>query len=146
MNKNATQFAPELVFDLVAPAVEFYKKAFGAEEELIVKNEDGSIHVAELSLKGAIFHLHQEMPGTVERGPKSLGGTTVSLGVFTDDPDDLMGRAVEAGARVLRPMTSHAYGYRQGTVEDPFGHHWTFQKVIGEVWKGVIGPGGEKEG
>ena len=43
MNKNATQFAPELVLDVVAPAVEFYKKAFGAEEELIVKNDDGSI-------------------------------------------------------------------------------------------------------
>jgi PhnB protein len=143
---NGTYFAPELVFDVVAPAVEFYKKAFGAEVLMLVKNEDGSIHLAELSLQGAIFHLHQEMPGTVERGPKGLGGTTVSLGVFADDPDDLMDRAVEAGARVLQPMKSHEYGYRQGTVEDPFGHHWTFQKVIGEVWKGVIGPGGEKEG
>lgn len=139
---NETYFAPELVFDVVAPAVEFYKKAFGAEEELIVKNEDGSMHVAELSLQGAIFHLHQEMPGTVERGPKGLGGTTVSLGFFADDPDALMDRAVAAGARVLKPMKSHAYGYRQGTVEDPFGHHWTFQKVVGETWKGVIGPDG----
>jgi PhnB protein len=142
MNKNATQFAPELTFDVVAPAVEFYKKAFGAEEELIVKNDDGGIHVAELSLQGAIFHLHQEMPGTAERGPKGLGGTTVVLGVFVDNPDALMDRAVAAGARVLKAMKSHSYGYRQGTVEDPFGHHWTFQKVVGEVWKGVIGPDG----
>lgn len=139
---NETYFAPELIFDVVAPAVEFYKKAFGAEEELIVKNEDGSIHVAELSLQGAIFHLHQEMPGNTGRGPKGLGGTTVSLGVFADDPDALMDRAIAAGARVLNPMKSHEYGYRQGTVEDPFGHQWTFQKVVGEVWKGVIGPDG----
>ena len=143
MNKNVAQFAPELTFDVVAPAVEFYKKAFGAEEELIVKNEDGGIHVAELSLQGAIFHLHQEMPGTMERGPKGLGGTTVVLGVFVDDPDALMDRAVAAGARVLKAMKSHSYGYRQGMVEDPFGHHWMFQKVVGEVWKGVIGPDGE---
>jgi PhnB protein len=143
MNKNSTQFAPELIFEVVAPAVEFYKKAFGAEEELIIKNEDGSIHVAELSLQGAVFHLHQEMPGRVDRGPKGLGGTTVVLGIFVDDPDALMDKAVGAGARVLHEMKSHSYGYRQGTVEDPFGHHWTFQKVVGETWKGVIGPGGE---
>jgi uncharacterized glyoxalase superfamily protein PhnB len=46
----------------------------------------------------------------------------------------------------LKPMKSHEYGYRQGTLEDPFGHHWTLQKVKGEVWKGVIGPDGEKVG
>ena len=143
---NETYFAPELSLTAVAPAVEFYKKAFGAEEQLIVKNEDGSIHVAELSLQGAIFHLHQEMPGTVERGPEAFGGTTVIVGVFVDDPDALMDRAVAAGARVLKPMKSHEYGYRQGTLEDPFGHHWTLQKVKGEVWKGVIGPDGEKVG
>jgi PhnB protein len=143
MNKNSTQFAPELILEVVAPAVEFYKKAFGAEEELIIKNEDGSIHVAELSLQGAVFHLHQEMPGRVDRGPQGLGGTTVVLGIFVDDPDALMDRAVGAGARVLHEMKSHSYGYRQGTVEDPFGHHWTFQKVVGETWKGVVGPGGE---
>jgi PhnB protein len=138
---NETYFAPELSLTAVAPAVEFYKKAFGVEELLIVKNEDGSVHVAELSLQGAIFHLHQEMPGTVERGPEAFGGTTVIVGVFVDDPDALMDRAVAAGALVLKPMKSHEYGYRQGTLEDPFGHHWTFQKVIGEVWKGIIGPG-----
>jgi PhnB protein len=66
----------------------------------------------------------------------------VVLGVFVDNPDALMDRAVAAGARVLKAMKSHSYGYRQGTVEDPFGHHWTFQKVVGEVWKGVIGPDG----
>jgi PhnB protein len=139
-------FAPELVLEEVAPAVEFYKKAFGVEELLIIKNDDGSVHVAELSLQGAVFHLHQEMSGRMDREPQGLGGTTVVLGVFVDDPDALMDRAVKAGARVLNEMKSHSYGYRQGTVEDPFGHHWTFQKVVGETWKGVIGPDGEKEG
>jgi len=143
---NETYFAPLLTVAAVAPAVEFYKKAFGAEELLIVKNEDGSIHVAELSLQGAIFHLHQEMPGEGERGPEAFGGTTVIVGVFADDPDALMNRAVAAGARVLKPMKSHVYGYRQGMLEDPFGHHWTLQKVIGEVWKGVYWADGEKEG
>ncbi len=145
MKQNDTQFAPELIVEDVAEAVEFYKKAFGVKEELIVKNDDGSIHVAGVSLQGAIFHLHQEMPGTVERAPEALGGTTVMLGVFADDPDALMDRAIAAGARILKPMKSHEYGYRQGTLEDPFGHHWTFQKVVGEVWKGVIGPDGVPE-
>jgi PhnB protein len=139
-------FAPELSLRMVAPAVEFYQKAFGAEILLLVKNADGSIHVAELLLQGAVFHLHQEMPGSVARGPQSIGGTTVSLGLFLEDPDSLMDRAVAAGGRIVQPMTTHSYGYRQGTLEDPFGHRWTFQKQVGEVWRGVIGPEGEKVG
>src|ERR1700735_4840020 len=75
-------FAPELSLRVVAPAVEFYQKGFGAEVLLLVKNADGSIHVAELQVQGAVFHLHQEMPGSVARGPESVGATTVSLGLF----------------------------------------------------------------
>jgi PhnB protein len=70
----------------------------------------------------------------------------VSLGLFLDDPDNLMERAAAAGGRIVQPMTTHSYGYRQGTLEDPFGHRWTFQKQVGDVWTGVIGPDGDKVG
>lgn len=136
-------FAPCLSLKVLAPAVEFYKKAFGAEEVLIVKNDDDSIHVAELSFEGLTFHLHQEMPGPdKERAPQSVGSTTVELGVFLDDPDSLMDTAVAAGARVTSPMKDYEYGYRQGSFVDPFGHHWTFQKKLANAWEGVIGPAG----
>jgi PhnB protein len=144
---SGNAFAPTLSLKVVAPAVEFYKRAFGAEEVLIIKNEDESVHVAELSFRGMTFHLHQEMPGPgKERAPETLRGTTVELGVFLDDPDSLMDSALAAGAKLVHPMKDHSYGYRQGSFEDPFGHHWTLQKKLANAWEGVIGPDGEKVG
>jgi PhnB protein len=123
-------FAPELSLKVVAPAVEFYKKAFGAVELRLFTNPDGSIHVAELSIGGAIFHLHEEMPGSGERSPEGLGGTSVLLGIFVGDPDRLMQSALAAGAWEKRAMQDYFYGYRQGIVIDPFGHHWMIQCKI----------------
>jgi PhnB protein len=137
-------FAPLLSLKVVAPAVEFYKKAFGVEELLIVRNDDGSVHVAELSLEGAIFHLHEEMPGSFVRAPETAGVTTVELGVFVDDPDSLMNSALAAGAKVLSPMQDCEYGYRQGSFADPFGNKWTLQKKLANAWEGVIGPDGAR--
>ena len=126
-----TSFAPELTLRVVAPAVEFYKKAFGVVESRLFKNDDGSIHVAELLFGDAIFFLHEEMPGPdKERAPESLKGTSVMLTVFSDDPDTLMINALAAGAKELSPMQDYFYGYRQGTVIDPFGHQWMMQKRI----------------
>jgi PhnB protein len=139
-------FAPLLTLKIVAPALEFYKKAFGVEELLIVKNDDGSVHVAELSLEGAIFHLHQEMPDSFVRAPETIGGTSVELGVFVDNPDALMDSALAAGGRLLSAMKDYEYGYRQGSFEDPFGNKWTLQKKLANAWEGVIGPDGEKVG
>jgi PhnB protein len=134
-----TAFAPLLKLKVVAPALEFYKNAFGVEEVLLVKNEDGSIHVAELSLQGALFHLH-------EGAPETAGATTVELGLFLDDPDVLMDRALAAGARLVQAMKDFEYGYRQGSFVDPFGYHWTLQKKLVNAWTGVIGPDGRPGG
>jgi PhnB protein len=125
------QFAPELVLKVVAPAVDYYKKAFGAVEIRVFTNDDGSIHVAELSIGGALFHLHEEMPGSPERrSPGTLGGTSVLLGLFVDDPDHMMASALLAGGRQISAMQDYFYGFRQGIVADPFGHHWMIQKKI----------------
>ena len=127
---NTTFLAPQLSLKVVAPAVAFYKRAFAAKELRIFSNDDGSVHVAELTIGGALFHLHEEMPGSRERSPESLGGTTVLLGVFSPDPDTLMHNALAAGGRELSPMQDYFYGYRQGIVADPFGYHWMLQKQI----------------
>ena len=125
------QFAPELVLAVVAPAVEYYKKAFGAEEIRLFTNDDGSIHVAELSIGGSLFHLHEEVPGSPERrSPGTLGGTSVLLGLFVDDPDHMMASALLAGGKQMSAMQDYFYGFRQGIVADPFGHHWMIQKKI----------------
>ena len=144
--ENSTAMAPVLCLKVLAPAVEFYKEAFGAEEVLIVKNDDGSIHVAELAFQGMTFHLHQEMPGPgKERAPETAGGTTVELGVFLENPDALMDSALAAGAKLIHAMKDYEYGYRQGSFEDPFGHHWTVQKKLANAWTGVIGGDGKPE-
>jgi PhnB protein len=135
----ATSIAPQLSLKVVAPAVEFYKKALNVEEILIIKNEDGSVHVAELSLQGAIFHLHEANANYAMPAPR-----TVELGVFTDDPDSLMDSALAAGGKLLSKIKDYEYGYRQGSFEDPFGYKWTLQKKLANAWEGVIGPKGEK--
>src|SRR6201991_2204784 len=111
---NMNSFAPSLSLRVLAPAVEFYKKVLGATELRRFNNDDGSIHVAELLLGDAEFYLHEEMPGSdKEKAPETLKGTTVVLAVYVDDPDTLMARALEAGARELSPIQDHFYGLRQ---------------------------------
>ncbi|MDO6432182.1 VOC family protein [Flavitalea sp. BT771] len=123
-------FAPSLTLRVLAPALQFYKDAFGVVELKRYSNDDGSIHVAELMLEGTEFYLHEEMPGSQGRSPESVKGTTVELVIFVPDPDALMARALAAGGKEAHPMQDYFYGLRQGTVEDPFGHLWTFQKRI----------------
>jgi len=134
-----TKFAPELKVLVVAPALEFYMKAFGVVEQNRYSNDDGSIHIVELTLEGAEFYVHEQMPGSFCVSPEQVHGTTVELVVYAADPDALVDRAVAAGARLMNPMQDHFYGLRQGTVQDPFGHSWTFQKRIEPTWSEIRG-------
>ena len=115
----------------VAPAIEFYKKAFGAIVLRQWNNDDGSVHVAEMSVEGALFHLHEDVNRVKELSPETLNGTSVSIGLFVDDVHAVMAKAVAAGGAELDPVKDFEYGYRQGSLEDPFGHHWLIEKIIG---------------
>ena len=123
-----TFFAPHLALKDVVEAIDFYTKAFGAAELRRFSNDDGTVHVAELEIGGALFHLHEETPRNRELSPETLGGTTCVIGLFAPDPDALMALAVAAGGREVSPMRDYFYGYRQGTVADPFGHLWLIQR------------------
>lgn len=126
-----TFFAPQLFLSNVADGIFFYEKAFGATVIRQWTNDDGSIHVAELQIGDALFHLHEEVQKKGELSPATLTGTSVIIGLFTKDPDALYNSAVAAGATILSPLQDHDYNYRQGTVADPFGHHWMIEKRIG---------------
>jgi PhnB protein len=133
MNKSETQrtfFAPHLAVKNVLAGIEFYKKAFGAIELKRWTNEDGSVHVAEMEIDGALFHMHEETPRSNQLSPETLNATTNVIGTFVADPDALFNKAVAAGARVSSSMQDYDYGYRQGVVADPFGHQWLIQKKI----------------
>lgn len=125
-----TFFAPHLAIRVLRPAMDFYRKAFDAKVLRQWVNDDGSVHVAEMSIGGAIFHLHEEVPGKNQQSPETVGSTSSLIGLFTPDPDKLFNAAVRHGGRIVDAIQDYDYGYRQGTVVDPFGHQWLIQKKI----------------
>jgi PhnB protein len=127
---GATFFAPHLTLRNVLAEVEFCKAAFGAVELRRFSNPDDSVHVAEMSIDGALFHLHEEMPGSNEKSPETLRGTSSAIGLFVTDPAATVKKAVAAGARETKPVQDYDYGYRQGTIIDPSGHVWLIQKKL----------------
>jgi PhnB protein len=125
-----TFFAPHLTLRNVLAGIKFYQAAFGAIELRRWSNPDGSVHVAEMAIDDALFHLHEEVPGRGELSPESLKGTTSAIGLFVPDPAATMKRAVAAGGQETNPVQDYDYGYRQGTMKDPAGHLWLIQKKI----------------
>lgn len=127
MSANKTHFAPELHIPKGSFDIDFYKR-FGAKEIFCFRNEDGSIHVAELEINGAIFHVHETMRDALE--PLAAKGVTCIIGLFVEEVEATMNQAILAGATLVSPTTDYEYGYRQGMFQDPFGHLWQIQKKL----------------
>lgn len=107
-------------------AMEFYKKAFGAQERSRFMAPDGKqLMHGEIKIGDSILMLGEENPQRGCPGPQSVGATTVSLYLYVHDADNLFNKAVAAGAKALMPMADMFWGDRAGTVTDPFGHQWT---------------------
>ena len=134
MNKKSigskAEIVPHLQSRNVLAGMEFYKKAFGAVELRRWSNPDGSVHVAEMSIDGAMFHIHEEVARDKQLSPETVNAVTSLIGIFVPDPDLLANNAVLAGGQVTSPMQDYDYGYRQGVITDPFGHQWLLQKKI----------------
>ena len=128
--EQKTTFAPVLAIPNGVTNIDFYKNAFNAIEHMRLNNDDGSVHVAELVIDGAMFHLHEitDFTGTVT--PDSLNGGTVTLGLMVDDVHAVFDSAIAAGARIASPVQDYDYGYRQGELLDPFGHRWMIERKI----------------
>ncbi|HEX9510015.1 MAG TPA: VOC family protein [Puia sp.] len=125
-----TTFVPMLAISGGTMELSFYQRAFGAIELRRWSNEDGSIHVAELSIDGAMFHFHEEKPEAGIFNPERAGGVTTTIGLMVADVDTIMARALAAGARETSPAQDYDYGYRQGEIIDPLGHRWMIEAVI----------------
>ncbi len=123
-------FAPELFINNGVKDISFYENAFGASETMRFSNDDGSIHVAELTIDGAIFHVHETTANPYHFSPGKNNGTTVCIGLFVSDVDAVMRKAIAAGAIEINAAQDYEYGYRQGKIKDPFGHYWQIQKKI----------------
>src|SRR4051812_19156734 len=116
---------PYLIVQDAARALDFYKEAFGATESCRMAGPGGKVMHAEIKIGDSSIMMADEFPEMNARSPQSYGGTPVSLALYVEDVDARVGRAVAAGAQVLRPVADQFYGDRAGTVQDPFGHVWT---------------------
>ena len=117
---------PQLTLDNAAQAIEWYKKALGAEEVSRAVGPDGKIMHAELRIGDSRIMMNDAMMGG--KGPKAIGGSPAALWLYVEDCDALFNRAVAAGGQVLPgmgKMQDQFWGDRSGTLTDPHGYTWT---------------------
>lgn len=125
---------PSIVCTPCAEAIEFYERAFGAEEiEPRMTGPDGMVGHAEIRIGDSVIMLGDEWPGGPTQAPTSLGGSTAALFIYTDDVDALWARAIEAGAEEVFPLELQFYGDKSGRVRDPFGHTWGLGQHVEDV-------------
>ncbi|HEX7337249.1 MAG TPA: VOC family protein [Gemmatimonadales bacterium] len=115
---------PTLFVAGAAQAIDFYKKALGAEERMRFPAPDGTIMHAEIQIGDSILMLGDEMPEPGGKSPKTLGGSPVSFFLYLDNVDAAWKRAIEAGGKEVMPLEDQFWGDRAGCFEDPFGHSW----------------------
>ena len=118
---------PQLILDNAAQAIDWYKKALGAEEVSRATGPDGKILHADLKIGNSHIMMNDAMGGG--KGPKAFGGSPASLWVYVENADALFDRAVAAGAQVapgpMGQMGDQFWGDRCGTLNDPHGYRWT---------------------
>ena len=124
---------PYLIVDGAAAAIEFYGAVFGATERMRMPAPGGKIGHAELELGDSVIMLADEAPEVGALSPPTVGGSPVTLHVYVEDVDDVVARAQQAGATVLRPVENQFYGDRSGQFEDPFGHRWSVATNVEDV-------------
>ena len=114
---------PQLTLDHAAEAIDWYKKALGAEEISRSVGPDGKIMHAEIRIGDSRIMLNDALMGA--KGPAAYGGSPASLWLFVEDCDALFNRAVGAGAKVGMPIADQFWGDRMGNVADPYGYTWS---------------------
>ena len=124
---------PYLHVDGASKAIDFYRTVFGAKERMRMAAPDGRIGHAELEIGNSMIMVADEHPDMNIRGPKSVGGTPVTVLVYVEDVDRAFERALKAGAKELRPVQNQFYGDRSGQFEDPFGHQWNVATHVEDV-------------
>lgn len=126
---------PHLVVKGAAQAIDFYKRAFGAEEicRMPMQGKDGQMRVghAELQIGNSRLFLADEFPEFGSSGPS--GGSPVTIHLYVNDTDAAFGQAVGAGATATMPPVNMFWGDRYSKLVDPFGHHWSIATHLEDV-------------
>lgn len=114
-------------------AIDFYGKAFGATETFRLTEPNGRVGHAELDFGGVTVMLSDEYPEYGIRGPQASESPPVTIHLHVDNADAVIARAVDAGARLERPVEDAFYGERGGVVRDPFGHRWNIGHSVEQL-------------
>ena len=131
--QNYPRVNAALAVDGAADAIEFYCAVFGARERMRLPAPGDKIGHAELEIGDSLIMVADEYPEMGFVGPRSLGGTPVTLSVYVTDADAAFAAAVALGAKPLRPVEDHFYGDRSGQFEDPWGHRWGVATHVEDV-------------
>ena len=116
---------PYLSVKNAGEAIDFYKRAFGAEEIVRMPGPDGkSVMHAEIKIGNSMLMIADEWPQADCKSPKTLGGTSVNIFLYVQDADATFQKAVNAGAKATMPLMDMFWGDRYGKVVDPYGHSW----------------------
>jgi PhnB protein len=124
---------PYLVIKGAGAAIDYYKRVFGATERMRMDAPGGMVGHAELEIGDSVVMLADESPEQGFKGPRAFGGTPVSLLLYVENVDDVFRRAIQSGARELKPLADQFYGDRMGTLEDPFGHVWSIATHVEDL-------------
>jgi PhnB protein len=115
-------------------AIEFYKAAFDAKLLSVMNGLDGkSVMHAELKIGDTKIYLGDENPDMGAKSPQALGGSPVSLNIYTEDCDAMFKKAIAAGGTVKMPLDNMFWGDRYGKITDPFGHEWGIATHVEDV-------------
>ena len=134
MDAKSLKVSPYFICRNAGTAIDFYRSAFGAEEVFRMTDPtDGRIGHAELTFGQTVMMLADEYPDFGALSPDTIGGSPVTFHLATDSADQMLARAVAAGATVLRPAADQSFGERVAMVLDPFGHRWMLSQTIEQV-------------
>lgn len=125
--------APYLIVRGADAAIGFYERAFGGKERMRLAMPGGLIGHAEMQFGDSVVMLADENPDWGAIGPQTLGGTPVSIMVYVPDVDRQYQQALDAGAKVIKPLSNQFYGDRSCHLEDPYGHRWSLSTHIEDV-------------
>lgn len=131
--KGYHSITPYLIVHDAADAIEFYKKAFDAKEVMRMQHSENRIAHAELKMGDSKIMLADEHPEWEARSPEAYGGSPVSIHLYVKNVDTTIEKALNAGAKLMRPIENMFYGDRSATLQDPYGHKWYISTHIEDV-------------
>ena len=128
-----SSITPHIIIKGCSDAIEFYKKAFDAVEIYKSLMPDGRVMHAMIQIGNSFVMAADEFPEMGATSPNTIGGTSTSLHIYTQDADKMYNQAIKAGATPIMPINNMFWGDRYGQVQDPYGHRWAIATHMKDV-------------